>query len=50
MLSGIHYMRIATQVQMIALMNTMDDWLEQHPKVCFVNLSFVQEKLMALFR
>jgi hypothetical protein len=26
-------MRVVTQVQMIALLQTLDDWLESHPKV-----------------
>jgi hypothetical protein len=30
---GIHIMRIATQVQMVALLNTLDDWLAEHPSV-----------------
>jgi hypothetical protein len=32
-LRGIHLLRIATQVQMIALLQTLDDWLLEHPKV-----------------
>ncbi|KAK4689989.1 DNA polymerase kappa, partial [Tremellales sp. Uapishka_1] len=32
-LRGIHSMRIATQVQMIAFIHTLDGWLEEHPKV-----------------
>lgn len=30
---GVHLIRVATQVQMIALLQTLDDWLESHPKV-----------------
>jgi RAD51-like protein 2 len=30
---GIHLIRVATQVQMIALLQTLDDWLESHSKV-----------------
>ncbi|KAK1924335.1 putative DNA repair protein Rad51 [Papiliotrema laurentii] len=33
---GIHIMRIATQVQMVALLNTLDDWLAEHPSVNLV--------------
>jgi len=33
-LRGIHLLRIATQVQMLALLYTLDDWLLQHSKVC----------------
>ncbi|CAD6581699.1 MAG: hypothetical protein TREMPRED_003069 [Tremellales sp. Tagirdzhanova-0007] len=35
-ISGIHIIRIATQVQMIAFLNTMDEWLNVHPKVNLV--------------
>ncbi len=30
---GIHLVRVATQVQMIAFLNTMDEWLDKHPEV-----------------
>lgn len=33
MLAGIHVTRVATQVQMVAVLHTLDSWLEQHPKV-----------------
>ncbi|GFZ43798.1 hypothetical protein JCM24511_01518 [Saitozyma sp. JCM 24511] len=33
---GVHLIRVATQVQMIALLQTLDDWLESHPKVRLV--------------
>jgi RAD51-like protein 2 len=33
LLNGIHIVRIATQVQMIAFLNVLDDWLNDHPKV-----------------
>lgn len=32
-LSGIHLVRIATQVEMIAFLHTLDEWLDSHPKV-----------------
>ncbi len=32
-ISGIYLMRVATQVQLIALLQTLDDWLRDHPKV-----------------
>ena len=32
-LRGIHLLRIVTQVQMIAFLNTMSEWLDEHPKV-----------------
>ncbi|KAL7421892.1 hypothetical protein Q5752_003664 [Cryptotrichosporon argae] len=35
-LAGIHLVRIATQVQMVAFLNTLDDWLEAHAKVRLV--------------
>lgn len=33
MLEGIHVMRVVTQVQMVAVLHTLDQWLEQHPSV-----------------
>lgn len=33
MLTGIHVMRVVTQVQMVAVLHTLDQWLEQHPRV-----------------
>lgn len=42
MLDGIHLVRIATQVQMVAFINMLDEWLEQHPMVSsLVIASFV---------
>lgn len=38
-LRGVHLLRIATQVQMIALLHTLDDWLILHPKVRQVRAS-----------
>ncbi|WWC62107.1 uncharacterized protein I303_104697 [Kwoniella dejecticola CBS 10117] len=35
-LHGIHLVRIPTQTQMIAFLNTLDEWLESHPKVNLV--------------
>lgn len=32
-LAGIHVTRVATQVQMVAVLHTVESWLEQHPKV-----------------
>lgn len=32
-LQGIHLVRVATQVQMIAFLNLLDEWLREHPKV-----------------
>ena len=29
----VHLVRIATQIQMIAFLNTLDQWLEDHPLV-----------------
>jgi RAD51-like protein 2 len=34
-LRGIHLVRIPTQVQMIAFLHTIDDWVDEHPKVSF---------------
>jgi hypothetical protein len=33
MLDGIHIVRIATQVQMVAFVNLLDEWLTEHPSV-----------------
>jgi RAD51-like protein 2 len=33
MLRGIHLVRIPTQVQMIAFLHTLDQWVEEHPNV-----------------
>lgn len=33
LLSGIHLVRVAAQVQMVAFVNTLDEWLVEHPKV-----------------
>ncbi|WWD17173.1 hypothetical protein CI109_101611 [Kwoniella shandongensis] len=35
-LHGIHIVRVLTQVEMIAFLHTLDDWLETHPKVNLV--------------
>lgn len=32
-MQGIHLVRIATQVQMVAFLNLLDEWLAEHPKV-----------------
>jgi hypothetical protein len=32
-LRGIHLVRIPSQVQMIAFLHTLDDWVDEHPKV-----------------
>lgn len=34
-LRGIHLVRIPTQVQMIAFLHTIDEWVDEHPKVSF---------------
>ncbi|RXK37093.1 hypothetical protein M231_05681 [Tremella mesenterica] len=42
-LDGIHLIRVATQVQMVALLHTLDEWLDSHPAtelVVFDTLSF----------
>lgn len=36
MLEGIHYMRVGTQLQMITVLDMLDSWLADHPKVCFL--------------
>jgi RAD51-like protein 2 len=33
MLRGIHLVRVPTQVQMIAFLHTLDEWIEEHPNV-----------------
>lgn len=33
MLSGIHVMRVGTQLQMITVLHMLDAWLTEHPKV-----------------
>jgi RAD51-like protein 2 len=35
LLKGIHLVRIPTQVQMIAFLHTIDEWVDEHPKVSF---------------
>jgi RAD51-like protein 2 len=35
LLQGIHLVRIPTQVQMIAFLHTIDEWVDEHPKVSF---------------
>jgi RAD51-like protein 2 len=34
-LRGVHLVRIPTQVQMIAFLHTIDEWVDEHPKVSF---------------
>lgn len=36
LLEGIHLVRVATQVQMVAFLNSLDEWLLEHPKVSFI--------------
>ncbi|KAL1411421.1 hypothetical protein Q8F55_002377 [Vanrija albida] len=33
---GIHLIRVATQVQMVSLLHTLETWIEEHPKVKLV--------------
>jgi hypothetical protein len=33
MLSGIHLIRLVTQLEFIAFWNTIDEWLLEHPRV-----------------
>jgi RAD51-like protein 2 len=33
LLERIHVMRVATQVQMVGVLHTLDSWLESHPAV-----------------
>lgn len=35
-LDGIHLVRVATQVQMVAFLNLLDEWLGDHPNVSFL--------------
>ncbi|ODN94175.1 hypothetical protein L198_05026 [Cryptococcus wingfieldii CBS 7118] len=35
-LQGIHLLRVSTQHEMLALLHTLDEWLESHPKVNLV--------------
>ncbi|TYJ54545.1 hypothetical protein B9479_004772 [Cryptococcus floricola] len=35
-LQGIHILRVSTQHEMLALLHTLDEWLESHPKVNLV--------------
>ena len=44
-LHRVHFMRIATQVQMIAFLNVLDDWLEHHS---FVRRSMTRDLLHEL--
>jgi hypothetical protein len=37
MLQGVHLIRVATQVQMIAMLHSLDEWLEIHPKVRLID-------------
>lgn len=32
-LEGVHFIRVPTQIQMIATLQTLDAWLEAHPQV-----------------
>jgi RAD51-like protein 2 len=32
-LQGIHLVRIPTQVQMIAFLHLLDEWVDEHPQV-----------------
>lgn len=32
-LEGVHFIRVPTQIQMIATLQTLDAWLEVHPQV-----------------
>lgn len=34
--AGVHVMRVATQVQMVAVLHTLCDWVAEHPKVGLV--------------
>lgn len=36
MVAGIHLMRVATQVQMVAVLHMMEEWLREHSKVKLV--------------
>lgn len=45
-LAGIHLVRIATQVQMIAFLNLLDIWLEAHPVVGQLALCLRADQLM----
>lgn len=37
-LRGIHLVRIPTQVQMIAFLHILDEWIDEHPKVSFPSI------------
>jgi len=37
-LRGIHLVRISTQVQMIAFLHTLDEWVDENPKVRMTHL------------
>ncbi|WVQ72375.1 hypothetical protein IAR50_001927 [Cryptococcus sp. DSM 104548] len=35
-IQGIHLVRVSTQIEMLGLLHTLDDWLASHPKVTLV--------------
>ena len=52
-LEGIHFIRVPTQAQMVALLHCLDEWLEAHPKVrpappCYELNLILQVKLVII--